>query len=396
MTHTERLYYADCYLKDFSARVLRTTTDPSGFRVYLDRTAFYPESGGQPSDRGTLAGVSVLDVIDEGDEVAHILADNPAFESVQGNIDWDRRFDHMQQHSGQHILSAAFEHAGGYKTVSFRLGTESSTIDLDSDRVGAKQIVEAEQLANHVVFEDRPVQISFRSAEEIQQLDLRKPTVREGDIRLVQVEGFDLSACGGTHISRTGSIGIICVRKVERAKDLTRVEFVCGTRALRYARQDFEILSEAARLFSTGFENIPELITKQAQELRNAGKSVQTLVQDLAEMEAAQLWQQASEKEGIRFIRRVLESEEGKKAKFVAHAIGKNPGAVALIGVKGTPSTLFFSQSPGGKGNLSDVMRQTLGKFGGKGGGSRDFAQGGGLPENQLEAALSFAEGLLL
>ena len=235
----------------------------------------------------------MLDVIDEGEEVAHILADTPAEEAVEGSIDWERRFDHMQQHTGQHILSAAFERTGGYKTVSFHLGTESATIDLDSDRVGAKQIEEAEELANRVVFENRAVQISFRSAAEAQQLDLRKPTFREGDIRLVEVEGFDLSACGGTHVSRTGSVGIICIRKVERAKGLTRVEFVCGGRALRRARQDFAILSEAARLFSTGLENVPELITKQAQDLRDAGKSVQKLVEELAELEAAQLWQQA-------------------------------------------------------------------------------------------------------
>ena len=161
MAHTERLYYTDCYLKEFSARVIRTNSDPRGVRVYLDRTAFYPESGGQPSDRGTLAGIPVLDVIDEGDEVAHILADTPAGEAVQGSIDWERRFDHMQQHTGQHILSAAFERTGAYKTVSFHLGTESATIDLDSDRVGAKQIEEAEELANGVVFENRAVRDFF-------------------------------------------------------------------------------------------------------------------------------------------------------------------------------------------------------------------------------------------
>ena len=395
MESTDRLYYTDCYLREFSARVIRATPDPRGTRVYLDRTAFYPDSGGQPSDRGMLAAIPVLDVIDAGDEIAHILADSPVEEAVYGSIDWERRFDHMQQHTGQHVLSAAFERAGGYKTVSFHLGTESATIDLDSDRVGTKQAEGAEQLANRVVFENRPVQISFRPAAEAQQLDLRKPTFREGDIRLVEVEEFDLSACGGTHVSRTGGVGIISIRKVERAKGLTRVEFVCGGRALRRARQDFAILSEAARLFSTGLENVPELITKQAQDLRDVGKAHQKLVEDLAELEAAQLLQQAPEKGGVRIVQYLFESTEGKKAKMVAHAAGKRAGAIALIGVKGMPSALFFSQTPGGKANVSAVMKQTLAKFGGKGGGTRDFAQGGGLPENQLEAALSFAESLL-
>jgi len=162
MARTERLYYTDCYVQEFQARVIRTSPDAKGVRVFLDRTAFYPESGGQPADHGTLAGIPVLEVLDEGEEIAHLLRDSPASESVQGIIDWNRRFDHMQQHTGQHVLSAAFERRGGYKTVSFHLGTDASTIDLDSDRVGAKQIEEAEELANQIVFENRPVQISFR------------------------------------------------------------------------------------------------------------------------------------------------------------------------------------------------------------------------------------------
>jgi len=395
MAICERLYYTDCYLKEFEARLVRTGPDPRGVRAYLDRTAFYPESGGQPSDRGMLSGVRVLEVIDEGDEVAHILAHNPAGESVQGSIDWERRFDHMQQHTGQHILSAAFARVGGYKTVSFHLGAESATIDLDSERLGEQQVERAEILANQVVFENRPVQIFFRSAAETQQLDLRKPTLREADVRLVEVADFDLSACGGTHVSGTGGVGIISIRKVDRSKGLARVEFVCGGRALRRARHDYAILSEAARLFSTGMENVPELITKQTQDLREVGKSLQKLVEELAELEAAQLWQQAPEKAGVRVVTRVFEAAEGKKAKLVAHAVGKQPGGIALVGVKGAPATLFFSQTPGGQANLSDVMKQTLAEVGGKGGGTRDFAQGGGLPENQLEAALHLAERLL-
>src|ERR1019366_2124891 len=178
-----------------------------------------------------------------GDEVAHILALKPDEEVVKGSVDWKRRFDHMQQHTGQHILSAAFEHSAGYKTASFHLGSESATIDLDSDRVGSQQIEEAEELANSVVFENRPVRISYRNAAEVQQLDLRKPTYREGDIRLVEVLGFDLSACGGTHVGSTGGVGNISIRKLDRAKGLARVEFLCGGRALRRSRRDYALLS---------------------------------------------------------------------------------------------------------------------------------------------------------
>jgi len=190
-------------------------------------------------------------------------------------------------------------------------------------------------------------------------------------------------------------VGIISIRKVERAKGLTRVEFVCGGRALRRAREDFATLSEAARMFSTGLGNVPEMITKQSQELREAGKSLQKMTEELAQAEAGQLWQQAPERKGGRVVRRLLEATEARKAKLLAHALGKQTGAIALIGVKGNPTALFFAQTPGGKANLSDVIKQTLAKFGGKGGGARDFAQGGGLPENELEAALAFADSLL-
>jgi alanyl-tRNA synthetase len=395
MPHTERLYYKNPYLKEFSARIVRTAPDPRGYRVYLDRTAFYPDSGGQPSDYGVLAGHPLVDVVDEGEEVAHIIAEDPPFKPVHGTIDWTRRFDHMQQHTGQHILSAAFDRSAGYKTVSFHLGTESATIDLDSERVGARQVEAAEDLANQVVFDNRPVGISFRSAEEVQQLDLRKPTEREGEIRLIEVEDFDLSACGGTHVSRTGGVGLISIRKVERAKGTTRVEFVCGGRALRHARRDYAVLSEAARLLSAGFDQVPELIAKQTQELRDASKAAQKLMEGLAVVEADQMWQQAPETNGVRIVQSVLEPAEGKKAKPMAHAVGKHPNSVALIGVKGTPSALFFAQSAGWKSNMADVMKQTLSKFGGKGGGARDFAQAGGMPDDQLEAALDFAKSLL-
>jgi alanyl-tRNA synthetase len=395
MAKTERLYYTDCFLREFEARILRSEAVPNGFKVYLDRTAFYPTSGGQPTDFGTIAGIQVLEALDEGDEIAHLLRQAPEGESVSGKIAWVRRFDHMQQHTGQHILSAAFERSGDYKTVSFHLGEESSTIDLDSDRLGSRQLEEAEDTANQVVFENRPVRISFQPSGEASRLDLRKPTSREGEVRLVEVEGFDLSACGGTHVNRTGAVGLILVRKVERMKGLTRVEFVCGGRAHRQARQDFRVLSEAARLFSAALETVPELIAKQSQELREGLRGREKLLERLAEYQARELWQAAPVVEGRRVVRQVFPAEESAQAKLLAHALAKLPCAVALLGVKGQPSKLFFAQTPGGTSEMSSVLKQTVMKFGGKGGGGRDFAQGGGLEVSRLEEALAYAEALL-
>jgi alanyl-tRNA synthetase len=395
MTKTERLYYTDSYLREFEARIIRSEAGPNGFKVYLDRTAFYPTSGGQPTDFGTIAGLQLLEAVDEGEEIAHLLHQAPEGEGVSGKIDWARRFDLMQQHTGQHILSAAFERIGDYKTVSFHLGEENSTIDLDSDRLGSRQLEEAEDAANQVVFENRPVRISFQPAGEASRLDLRKPTSREGEVRLVEVEGFDLSACGGTHVNRTGAVGLILLRKVERVKGLTRVEFLCGGRAHRQARRDFRVLSEAARLFSAAPDTVPELIAKQSRELSQGIRGREKLLERLAEYQAKDLWQAVPPVEGQRVVRQVFPKEESAQIKLLAHALAKLPGAVALLGVKGQPTKLFFAQTPGGTLEMGNILKQTLAKFGGKGGGGHDFAQGGGLEESRLEEALAYAEALL-
>ncbi len=390
MEKTERLYYADCYLRGFEARVLSKDRGPKGFRVVLDRTAFYPESGGQPMDRGTLGGIPVLEVVEDGETIVHVLEHPLEGDVVKGEVDWARRFDHMQQHTGQHILSAAFEKTGNYKTISFHLGRDSSSIDLDSDRLGLRQIEEAEELANRVVFENREVRLFFRPAAEAGTMDLRKPTERKGDVRLVEVKEFDLSACGGTHVSRSGAIGLIVARKFERMKGQTRVEFICGSRALKAARQDFRLLSEAAGAFSASAENVPALVAKQSEELRAALHAHEKLVERLAEHQARELWQGAPERNGRRVVCHIFAAEVRANAKTVAHVIAKQPSSVALIGVKGHPATLYFTQSAGGPSDMASLLKQAVAKFGGKGGGTRDFAQGGGLAEDKLQDVLTF------
>jgi len=402
MPATERLYYSDCYLREFDAHVIKSEPDPRGLRVHLDRTAFYPESGGQPSDRGTLAGVRLLDVVDEGDAVAHLVAgESPARitqgATVRGAIDWAQRFDHMQQHTGQHVLSAAFEHTAGYRTVSFHLGAVVSTVDLDSDRLGRRQIEAAEDLANQIIFEDREVRISFRPAEEANQMDLRKPTQREGEVRLVAIEGFDLSACGGTHVRRTGAVGLIAVRKAERqaqkgAAGQTRIEFVCGRRALLAARRDFQTLSEASRLLSNSPDQLPALVAGQRDELRAVTRARDRLTERVAKYRARELCQAAAPRDGWTILRCVLAAEDLAEAKKIAHAVASEPAAIALIGVKGDPTSLYFVQSAGGKLDMGALLKQSVAKFGGKGGGAPDFAQGGGVAEERIEELLIFAE----
>jgi alanyl-tRNA synthetase len=395
MRKTERLYYNDCYLREFEATVLDAVPEGDGVRVYLDRTAFYPDSGGQPADHGTISGIKVLDVVDENEAIAHVLERHPDGARVNGVIDWARRFDHMQQHTGQHILSAAFEKTGGYKTVSFHLGSEISTIDLDSDRLARRQMDEAEDLANRIIFENRDVRILFKSSEEANTLGLRKATEREGEVRLIEVPEFDLSACGGTHVSRTGSVGMISARKFERVKGMTRVEFVCGGRALRATRADFGILTEGARLFSGPAENLPALISKQSEELRGAARTREKMVKRLAEFEAKDLWNASQEIRGRRIGRRTFAAGESEEARALAHALASQPATVALLGVEGKPAMLIFAQSPGGAADMGKILSEALAKVGGKGGGARDFAQGGGFDESRLKEALDLADSLL-
>jgi alanyl-tRNA synthetase len=254
---TKRLYYDDAYLTQFKARVIEQSPYKDRFAVVLDQTAFYPTSGGQPFDQGMLDGVNVVDVlVDENeDRVLHVLtapvAEPPA--EVLGEIDWDRRFDHMQQHTGQHILSQAFIEVAQAETVSFHLGADSATIDVaGARRPSPADMEQAELLANKIVWEDRPVTARVVSPEELADLPLRKPPTVTEDIRVIQVADFDWSACGGTHVARTGEIGLCKIVKWENRGAETRVEFRCGLRALNDYAQKNNMVNHLAAGFNVG------------------------------------------------------------------------------------------------------------------------------------------------
>ena len=228
---TDRLYYNDCYLREFPARVIERLDD--GRRVVLDRTAFYPSSGGQPFDVGSLGGAAVIDVLDEGERLIHVVDKLLSLGEVNGEIDWIRRFDHMQQHTGQHLLSAVFEDLFKIGTVSFHMGADVSTIDVSAESLKSSQVERVEARFAEIVAEARPVSITFEDATA--DLNLRKASERSGILRIVSIEGIDRSACGGTHLRSTVEIGSLQIRKLEKIRNTTRVEFVCGGRALRTA-----------------------------------------------------------------------------------------------------------------------------------------------------------------
>lgn len=395
---TARLYFRDSFLRECEARVQKVEPADGGrARVWLDQTVFYPTSGGQPNDLGTLAGVAVLDVFEEGDDIVHLLERAPAGEQVRGKIDWERRFDHMQQHTGQHVLSAAFVRLFDFATVSFHLGRDICTIDLATASLGRRQLEAAEELANQVIFEDRPVHIRFPNGAEVAEMSLRRPAEQSSALRVIDIEEFDRCPCGGTHVARTGQIGLILARSVEKAKHSTRVEFVCGGRALRAARADHLSLNEAAKLLTTGPHELPNVLRKQFDERRAAEKQRQQLLERLAEHEARSLLAEAEKRGERRLVVKVLEEADAAYLRLLGARLVREPQVQLLLASRSDPAAVVFAQTPGLASDMNALLRETLQQFGGKGGGSRDFAQGalpaGANPNEALAQARSRLPG---
>jgi alanyl-tRNA synthetase len=384
---TDRLYYHDSFLYDFDARVLESAQRDGRYVIVLDRTAFYPTSGGQVHDLGTLTAhdqqIAITEVADEEDgRVLHFASEPLAVGAqVHGAVDSARRRDHVQQHSGQHVLSAAFIRLFNKPTVSFHMGEESCTIDLETTGLSAAQAQKAELLANEIIAEDRPVNIRFVPLEEARQLGLRKlPPKQTGDLRLIDITDFDLTACGGTHVRATGQIGSILLRKIEKVKQGVRVEFVCGLRAVNTARRDYTTLTEAAALYSSHIYDVPEQIRKSLAEAKGTGKIQHKLLEELAELYAERLLAQASGSPQV--ITEFFPDRDALFIKLLAQKLTAGKSAVtALLGSGAGQPTLVFAQTPGQKSNMGQLMKEAMAQLGGRGGGSVDMAQGG-LPAN--------------
>ena len=293
MAVTERLYYSDSHLIEFEARVVDVTDRVSGWTaVVLDRTAFYPTGGGQPSDTGTLNGSRVVECIDDGDNgVLHVVQGAAPVRDavVRGRVDWVRRLDHMQQHTGQHILSQALVTLFNAPTKSFRVMDVSCEIDVELNHPTSELIERAVELANNVIWEDRAITVLNVTSDEAAKLPLRKESARDGELRLIEIEGFDLTPCGGTHAYRTGEVGMIAVRSWERAKGLTRIEFVAGMRALADYRRANKSAREIAAMFSTGRDDAPQVAAQMVEENKELHRRIRVLEELAAGVEAERL-----------------------------------------------------------------------------------------------------------
>ena len=375
-----RLYYTDAKQLTFTAVVVGQTVEDGAARVILDQTAFYPTTGGQPHDTGTLGGVRVLDVVDDDEgRVVHVLERPLEMGArVDGVVDGARRIDHMQQHSGQHVLSAAFLRLNGVRTLSFHLGSVVSTIDLERE-VTPTEIAAAEDAANRIVWEDRPVEIRFVSAEEAAALPLRKEPVRGGTLRLIDIGGFDLSACGGTHVSRTGEIGLIAVRTWERFKGGSRLEFVCGGRALTSLRELRDAASAASRQLSVLPGELAGAIERLQAENRDLRRQMRGLSEQLARYHARELAANGDRIGGAVVVVEAMAGYDAAGLKALAASVVSEPGRAAVLLTAERPALVVVARSSNVALDSGALLRRLVAQFGGKGGGKPDLAQGGGL-----------------
>ncbi len=399
---TQRLYYSDSYTRQFAARVIEQLTVDGQPAVVLDQTFFYPASGGQPADRGTIGGVPVLDVIvRESDKaVLHVL-ERPAAEGEAAcELDWARRFDHMQQHTGQHILSQAFLRAANAATISFHLGGDSVTIDLDVEptRLPPAVLERAEDIANRAVTGNLPVRAWFPAADELAKLPLRKTPDVDGPLRVVAIGDFDFNACGGTHVAATGEVGLIKIIKTEKQKKVTRIEFRCGARALTdYSRKN-ALLNQLAADFSCGVPEVPQAVSKLRDEAQAARKDLRAAREAVMDHEAQALLDSAPAVDGRRVIRQAYPQRDMAELRGLAARLAAAAGTVALLGAAGEKAQLVFARADDVPLDMKAMLLPVLAALGsGRGGGDARLAQGGGMsvPWEAVAAALQQAENEL-
>ncbi|MCA9959309.1 MAG: hypothetical protein KC443_09765 [Anaerolineales bacterium] len=400
MMTTHRLYYEDAYTHQFAANVVEQVTHEGGNVVVLDNSYFYPTSGGQPFDTGTLNGVAVINVTvrDEDGAILHWLDGEVAPGKVTAVIHWPRRFDHMQQHTGQHILSQAFIQTANAHTVSFHLGDDTVTIDLDIDQLTAAQVNVAEDLANQIIWENRPIRIRFVSLAEAQQLNLRKIPPTNGEkLRLVDIEQFDLTACGGTHVAQTGAVGLIKVVKQERIRGMVRIVFCCGQRALGDYRLKNDVVNEAAAHLTTGYTELLPAIMRLQEELKQTSRTLKKQEAALLLAEAQQLWAGAERMGETAVITQTYTDRDAQHLRGLNSHLMEHGNVVALLGLAGEKSYLLFSRSADAPGEMNRLLQAALQQLGGRGGGTAVTAQGGGptAATTQVEQAIAHARQML-
>jgi alanyl-tRNA synthetase len=391
---TQRLYFDDAYLRTFDARVVARGTRAGRPAVALDRSAFYPEGGGQPGDHGLLGEIPVVDTQVEDDIVWHLLDGELPADEVHGTIDWARRFDFMQQHHGQHLLSAAFEQLYAAATVAVHMGEELCTVDVARPAFSAAEVAAAEELANRIVWENHPIDARFVDDATLATLSLRKPPGAYAQIRVVSVDGFDHSACGGTHPRRTGEVGSIVVRRWERRGETTRLEFVCGARALHDYRWKNSLIAGLAGALSVGAGELPDAIARLREAEERSRKALRAAEEQLVAYEARELLAGAERIDGTPVVMREFADRQLDGIRRLAGQIAAG-GGVALLGCSGAQAQLVYARAAELPYDMGAILRRTVSLVGGRGGGRPESAQGGGPDSARISEALQAAREII-
>lgn len=396
---TRRLYYDDSYAIDFSAQVVERLAVEDRPAVILDQTCFYPTGGGQPNDLGKINDLAVEDVFtrETDSAVVHVLAGKPETDSVTCRVDWMRRFDHMQHHTGQHILTQAFVQVAKANTVSFHLSSESVTIDLDAAAITAEQVNNAEDVANQIIYENRPVTARLIDPNDTEGVRMRRMPghlVTDG-LRVIDIENFDLTACGGTHVACTGEIGIIKVIKLEKRGDKTRVEFRCGSRALRDYREKNSIINKLVADLTCASSEVNQAVARLQDDFKQAQRALKVVTNQLLEFEAERLLAATDEQAGVRIIKVIFPARDPGELRLLANRLIAAPGVIALLGTAGDKAHLVLARSTNLSHDMNALLKDVLPHLGeARGGGQPSLAQGGGLKADmaQVQAALDEAE----
>ncbi|HUS94206.1 MAG TPA: DHHA1 domain-containing protein [Patescibacteria group bacterium] len=399
---TVRQYYDDSYCIQFKANVVEHMWLDRKPAVILNSTYFYPSSGGQPNDLGTIQKVNVTDVLvrESDHQIIHSLSEEIVETEVVGEIDWSRRFDHMQQHSGQHILSQAFLRIADVETISFHLSQEASTLDLATNQLSISMINESEFLANRILWEDRRVHIKYVSVTEALSLPLRKTSDRFGDsLRLIEVEDFDLSACGGTHVARTGEVGLIKITKTERRANGLRIEFRCGQRALDDYRNKSQVVGQLVADLTTATGDLPDSVQRLREQIKTANRQIKRQTNELITLESTKLVQDGTSIGSAVLVSKVFENRDPAELRILAKKLVNTENTVAFLGIAGNKSYLVFSAANNIQVNMDTALNLALPELASpSGGGSAKFAQGGGGAASKLQvvAAIDRARHYLI
>lgn len=385
---TKRLYLEDPYQIEFEAHVVEKVIWEKKPALVLDQTCFYPESGGQPCDKGVINGIEIIKVLEDEARIIHLIAEDISFDKVTGKVEWQTRFDHMQQHSGQHILSQSFHEFLGAETLAFHLGEAFSTLEMDLRKISEEEIESIEKRANEIVYEDREIKCYFIPEEKIESVPLRRPPKKKGLIRVVEVSDFDFSACGGTHVRRTGEIGLIKILRLERIRNNIRFEFICGRRALEDYLRKSRIVRELSTRFTVNEGEILNTVEKLSSDLKSQRRRRKKLQEKIAQYEAQEIIQEEKEK----IIKEVFVDKTPEEARFLVLNIIRKGDFVVLFGLKGEErGHLILACSDSINIDLREIVPIVSPLIKGKGGGRPSLVEVAGEEKENLEQALEKA-----